>query len=203
MKSIHILQTFLLVLPWANGAPTAQPSNPPLRGSEDLLGYSSSNTITEQSTEVKYTPVAGQKDDANNGVYLDFEGVDNPQPIRGDLGGTDPGPSMLSFVLHARIVGVADSAGNTYYDQINSDKLAPPGTDHGQTINAQWPMGMSSYMALDHANLSQDSVTTGRFVPLGLKEIAYEVDLATMGLDGPDRRIPTSCRMQQPWQVST
>lgn len=38
---------------------------------------------------------------------------------------------------------MADSAGNTYYDQINSDKLAPPGTDHGQTINAQWPMGMS------------------------------------------------------------
>lgn len=31
--------------------------------------------------------------------------------------------------------------GNLYYDQINSDKLAPPGTDNGQTINAQWPMG--------------------------------------------------------------
>lgn len=102
MKSIHILHAFLLVLPCANGAPTAQPSNPPLRGSEDLLGYSSSNTITEQSTEVKYTPVTGQKDDANNGVYLDFEGVDNPQPIRGNLGGTDPGPSMLSFVQHER-----------------------------------------------------------------------------------------------------
>ncbi|PKX99282.1 putative oxalate decarboxylase [Aspergillus novofumigatus IBT 16806] len=123
MKSIHILHAFFFVLPCANGAPTAQPSNPPLRGSEDLLGYSSSNTITEQSTEVKYTLVTGQKDDANNGVYLDFEGVDNPQPIRGDLGGSDPGPR------------------NTYYDQINSDKLAPPGTDHGQTINAQWPMG--------------------------------------------------------------
>ena len=31
--------------------------------------------------------------------------------------------------------------GNYVYDKINSDKLAPPGTDHGQTINAQWPMG--------------------------------------------------------------
>lgn len=31
--------------------------------------------------------------------------------------------------------------GNYYYDRINSDKLAPPGTDHGATINAQWPMG--------------------------------------------------------------
>ncbi|KAF7173976.1 hypothetical protein CNMCM5623_006246 [Aspergillus felis] len=125
MKTIHILHAFLLVLPWANGAPTAQPSNPPLRGSEDLQGYSSNNKITEQSTEVKYTLVTGQKDDANNGVFLDFEGVENPQPIRGNLGGSDPGPR------------------NSYYDQINSDKLAPPGTDHGQTINAQWPMGLS------------------------------------------------------------
>jgi hypothetical protein len=32
--------------------------------------------------------------------------VDNPQPIRGSLGGTDPGPSMcsFSFVLHERTV---------------------------------------------------------------------------------------------------
>ncbi|KAM0101350.1 hypothetical protein ACP6JE_004068 [Aspergillus fumigatus] len=144
MKSIHILQAFLLVVPCATGAPTAQPSNPPLRGSTDLRGYSSSNTITEQSTEVKYTLVTGQKEDAKNGVYLDFEGVDNPQPIRGDRGGSDPGPK------------VADSAGNTYYDQINSDKLAPPGTDHGQTINAQWPMGLS------HNRLGQDGAGWAR-----------------------------------------
>ncbi|PYI19567.1 oxalate decarboxylase [Aspergillus violaceofuscus CBS 115571] len=102
-------------------APT---SNPPLRGSEDLLGYSSSNTLSDQTTEdVTYTPVAGQTDDADLGVYLDFEDSDSPQPIRGDKGATDPGPR------------------NTYYDHINSDKLAPPGTDEGQTINAQWPMG--------------------------------------------------------------
>jgi hypothetical protein len=31
--------------------------------------------------------------------------------------------------------------GNLNYDRIHSDKLAPPGTDHGATINAQWPMG--------------------------------------------------------------
>jgi hypothetical protein len=47
---------------------------------------------------------------------------------------------------------VADCVGNNYYDQINSDKLAPPGTDHGQTINAQWPMGMS-LPCLDHGTL--------------------------------------------------
>lgn len=32
-------------------------------------------------------------------------------------------------------------SGNYHYDRVNSDKLAPPGTDHGQTINAQWPLG--------------------------------------------------------------
>lgn len=26
---------------------------------------------------------------------------------------------------------------------MNSDKMAPPGTDHGETINAQWPMALS------------------------------------------------------------
>ena len=41
----------------------------------------------------------------------------------------------------------SDFTGNYYYDRINSDKLAPPGTDHGQTINAQWPMGkFASFM---------------------------------------------------------
>lgn len=109
-------------------APTARDSagNPPLRGSEDLLGYSASNKLSPYSTEdIKYTLASGQKDDADLGVYLDFETVDNPQPIRGELGGTDPGPR------------------NYAYDRINSDKLAPPGTDSGQTINAQWPMGLS------------------------------------------------------------
>lgn len=31
--------------------------------------------------------------------------------------------------------------GNLNYDRINPDKLAPPGTDSGATINAQWPLG--------------------------------------------------------------
>lgn len=33
--------------------------------------------------------------------------------------------------------------GNAAIDRQNSDKLAPPGTDHGQTINANWPMSLS------------------------------------------------------------
>ena len=44
-------------------------------------------------------------------------------------------------------------AGNYYYDRINSDKLAPPGTDHGQTINAQWPMGKSTSLRGEMYNL--------------------------------------------------
>lgn len=50
-------------------------------------------------------------------------------------------------VCNAILIGCIEYAdillGNYYYDRINSDKLAPPGTDHGQTINAQWPMGKS------------------------------------------------------------
>ncbi|GES64932.1 oxalate decarboxylase [Aspergillus terreus] len=130
MKISVLFALTLLALLAETGAaaPTARDSagNPPLRGSEDLLGYSASNKLSPHSTEdIKYTLASGQKDDADLGVYLDFETVDNPQPIRGELGGTDPGPR------------------NYAYDRINSDKLAPPGTDSGQTINAQWPMGLS------------------------------------------------------------
>lgn len=47
--------------------------------------------------------------------------------------------------------------GNYNYDKINSDKLAPPGTDSGQTINAQWPLGefigrFTRYLSIEAAN---------------------------------------------------
>ncbi|KAB8210274.1 Cupin [Aspergillus parasiticus SU-1] len=131
MKSIlYYTGCFIAVLGTVHGAPARNTvrdfANPPLRGSEDLLGYSSDNKLSDHSTEeVKYTLLPGQKEDPKIGSYLDFEKADNPQPIRGDLGATDPGPR------------------NYNYDRINSDKLAPPGTDNGQTINAQWPMGLS------------------------------------------------------------
>lgn len=83
----------LAALQTANGAPTATSTNPPLRGSEDLLGYSESNTLNDENTDnIPYQPVPGQNDDAKIGAYLDFESSDNPQPIRGSLGATDPGP---------------------------------------------------------------------------------------------------------------
>lgn len=96
MKSALLLSLPLATLfaSRIQGAPT---SNPPLRGSEDLLGYSSSNTLSDQTTEdITYTPVDGQTDDADLGVYLDFEDSDSPQPIRGNKGATDPGPSKAS-----------------------------------------------------------------------------------------------------------
>lgn len=92
MKPIHLLST-LPFLPFLHAAP----SNPPLRGSTDLLGYDPSYPLPSQAPDLKYTLVPGQKDDAAVGTYLDFEGedVDSPQPIRGTKGGTDPGPSMF------------------------------------------------------------------------------------------------------------
>lgn len=69
---------------------------PSMRGSSDLLGYDPTNVLTdEDTTAIEYELAPGQKDDANIGVILDFENIDNPQPIRGTKGGTDPGPSKF------------------------------------------------------------------------------------------------------------
>ncbi|OJJ07766.1 hypothetical protein ASPVEDRAFT_33956 [Aspergillus versicolor CBS 583.65] len=156
----------LALLTAAQGAPTLpkrQGDNPPLRGSQDLLGYSPDNKIPDSSAEIHYTPVPGQKDDEDLGVYLDFSKTENPQPIRGSLGGTDPGPR------------------NPEIDRQNSDKLAPPGTDHGQTINANWPMSLSkAKLGLDSAGWSRQEnivvmpdATKMAGVDMRLEENAY------------------------------
>jgi hypothetical protein len=44
-----------------------------------------------------YHLVNGQEADSKLGLYLDFNSVQNPQPIRGTGGQTDPGPSMYAF----------------------------------------------------------------------------------------------------------
>jgi quercetin dioxygenase-like cupin family protein len=106
--------------------PSASAAAAGLRGPVSLLGYGTGNKLTTENTDaITYKLVPGQTDNANLGTYLDFENTPNPQPIRGTKGGLDPGPR------------------NPAYDQINSDKLAPPGTDHSGTINAQWPLGLS------------------------------------------------------------
>lgn len=69
--------------------------------------------------------VNGQEADADLGLYLDFNSVDVPQPIRGDLGATDPGPRTDE------------------YEKLNSDLFAPPETDSGDVPNAMWPLGLS------------------------------------------------------------
>ncbi|KAK7522293.1 putative oxalate decarboxylase [Phyllosticta citriasiana] len=105
----------------------APASNPGLRGSEELLGYNPTNVLSQEKTDDvgDYQLLPGQKEDANIGEYLDFSNVENPQPIRGSKGGTDPGPRTPAL------------------DKLFSDKLAPPGTDHGDTGNAQWSLALS------------------------------------------------------------
>jgi hypothetical protein len=150
---LQISATLLLAaLPWVHGAPARRDTtNPGLRGSESLIGYSSSNKGGSDSPpDIKYTLLPGQKEDPNIGSYLDFQKADNPQPIRGSTGSDDPGPSKFSSTSRTLKYKNTNSPGNYNYDRINSDKLAPPGTDHGQTINAQWPMGkFTSHMEIE------------------------------------------------------
>ncbi|CAG7919374.1 unnamed protein product [Penicillium olsonii] len=156
--------------------------NPGLRGSESLLGYSSSNKGGGISPpDIKYTLLPGQKEDPKIGSYLDFEKADNPQPIRGSTGSDDPGPR------------------NYNYDRINSDKLAPPGTDHGQTINAQWPMGKlgqdgAGWARQENVNVMPDATLMAgvdmRLEPAGYRELHWHVAAEwSLVLNG-------SCRIQ-------
>ena len=93
--------TLLSLLPLSGHLIQAAPTpasqggqNPPLRGSDSLLGYSASHDVPVKNTSVQYHLVPGQKEQPNDGRYLKFEDVDHPQPIRGNKGGTDPGPRM-------------------------------------------------------------------------------------------------------------
>ncbi|EAW14256.1 putative oxalate decarboxylase [Aspergillus clavatus NRRL 1] len=185
MQLIHLLP----ILPFIHAAP----SNPPLRGSPDLLGYSSSYTLPSQAPDIKFTLVPGQKDDVDDGVYLDFEDADNPQPIRGDRGGTDPGPSMVCSVQIDQTDSDRDP-GNEYYDRINSDKLAPPGTDSGQTINAQWPMENAGWARQENTNVMPDATLMAgvdmRLEPGAYRELHWHVAAEwSLVLNG-------SCRIQ-------
>lgn len=115
-----------------------------LRGPSDLLGYFSSEVLTDEDTDDvgPYTLEPGQLEDSKIGSYVDFSNNPNPQPIRGSKGGTDPGPRS----------GV--------YEVANSDKFAPPGTDIGGTINAQWAMDQShTKQGLDGAGWSKQENT--------------------------------------------
>lgn len=177
ITSSGVLLWLLLGVSSVRGAPLAltksASGNPPLLGSEDLLGHSSSNTISADNTEdITFTPVPGQTADADDGFYLAFDNADSPQPIRGSKGGTDPGPR------------------NLVYDQINSDKLAPPGTDSGATINAQWPMGLShNRLGLGRAGWARQENTA--------------VMPAALQMAGVDMRLEAGAYRELHWHVAS
>lgn len=96
---LHVLSSVLSVLPalipLAAAAPAPAPprsSNPPLKGSKGLIGYSPTNSIATGTHSVKYSLLPAQTEDPKIGSYLDFEKVADPQPIRGSTGSDDPGP---------------------------------------------------------------------------------------------------------------
>ena len=94
MKLTALSQAVAL-LPFVGATPAPRGNNPPLRGTETLLGYSpSENVASGPKPDIKYTLLPSQKNDPDLGTYLDFKNVENPQPIRGSTGGDDPGPRM-------------------------------------------------------------------------------------------------------------
>ncbi|KAJ5765904.1 hypothetical protein N7520_005463 [Penicillium odoratum] len=162
----------LPLLSVVDAAPARRSINAPLRGSEALLGYSSTEKIASGTQpDIEYSLLPGQTVSPDIGAYLDFEDVENPQPIRGSTGSDDPGPR------------------NYAYDRINSDKLAPPGTDNGQTINAQWPMGLS------HNRLGQDNAGWAR------QENTVVMPAATE-MAGVDMRLEPAGYRELHWHVA-
>lgn len=76
--------------------PQTAPSEPPgipqgLFGTESLLGPDGA-AVNSAENPIDYQLAPGQDAAGDLGFYLDFTKVDNPQPIRGSKGSTDPGP---------------------------------------------------------------------------------------------------------------
>ncbi|GKU01936.1 oxalate decarboxylase [Fusarium langsethiae] len=108
--------------------PTVTSTSGSLYGDSSLLGGKAPLPDPDKSDSAVVkdpTLVNGQEADAKLGLYLDFDSVDVPQPIRGGLGATDPGPRTYE------------------YEKLNPDLYAPPGTDSGDVPNAMWPLGLS------------------------------------------------------------
>ena len=97
-----------------------------LLGPSQSLGSVSSAGAAATFATDSYTLTPIQQAPAKDGLILNFEDVEASQPIRGDSGGDDPGPTTYE------------------YERLNPDLLARPGTDQGDVPNAKWPMGLSS-----------------------------------------------------------
>lgn len=108
-------------------SPNVQAPVGSLYGDSSLLGGNAkSPDVTKESAEVDDpTLVNGQDADADLGLYLNFNGVDKPEPYRGSKGASAAGPRTFE------------------YEKLNPDLFAPPGTDAGSVPNAVWPMGLS------------------------------------------------------------
>jgi hypothetical protein len=72
-----------------------------LYGPQSLLGEIAQPSLVSggDSAIVSNYPLAdGQDADSNLGLYLDFNSVENPQPIGGSGEQTDPGPSTYYLI---------------------------------------------------------------------------------------------------------
>jgi hypothetical protein len=79
--------------------------------------------------------------DPKLGLYLDFNLVQNPQPIRALV---VKQTQIQVYMSPLRMQHRADLYPDTYeYVKLNPDTFAPPETDSGDIPQAQWPMGLS------------------------------------------------------------
>jgi hypothetical protein len=84
-----------------NQIPTQSTTSGSLYGPQSLLGEIAQPSPVSGSDSAivsNYPLVNGQDVDSNLGLYLDFNSVENPQPIRGSGGQTDPGPSTYYLI---------------------------------------------------------------------------------------------------------
>lgn len=107
--------------------PTVTAASGSLYGGSDLWGGNAPLPSPESESAVVDNPeyVNGQSADRKLGLYLDFNSVEAPQPVRGGFGATDPGPRTYD------------------YEKLNPDVYAVPGTDKGDVAQAMWPLGLS------------------------------------------------------------
>lgn len=124
---IHALPASPRSTDWAGPAGDDESNGgAPLRGSLSLQGHIPNEVDSANSAVVSpYEMAPGQDADASLGIPFTWENTDEPQPIRGDYGATDPGPQTYA------------------YSKLNPDIVAPPSTDKGSIENPKWPMELS------------------------------------------------------------
>ncbi|KAI0177432.1 RmlC-like cupin domain-containing protein [Pestalotiopsis sp. NC0098] len=142
--------------------PVATAASGSLYGDESLLtGYASRPAVSGGDSAVVDNPelVNGQEASEKLGLYLDFNSIEKPQPIRGSKGATDPGPRTFE------------------YEKLNPDLYAPPSTDQGDVPNAMWPLGLS------HNKLGQDNAGWARQQNTAVLPIATKMAAVDMRLE--------------------